>query len=239
MKQALPARLRRLCALGLCLALVLALTGCHGSRQTQSFSVPETFDESRDYEITFWAKNDTNKRQTDIYKQAIEDFQALYPNIHVTLRLYTDYGKIYNDVITNISTGTTPNVCISYPDHIATYLTGNNVVVPLEELFANEAYGLGGSQLRYDGPTQEEIIPQFLQECSVNGRYYAIPYMRSTEACYINKTYVEKAPAWVFSAMVKSRSLVVSLNRRTSPLSVEYPASSWRSSWIIMLSVDL
>ena len=192
MKQALRARLRRLCALGLCLALVLALTGCHGSRQTQSFSVPETFDESRDYEITFWAKNDTNKRQTDIYKQAIEDFQALYPNIHVTLRLYTDYGKIYNDVITNISTGTTPNVCISYPDHIATYLTGNNVVVPLEELFSNEAYGLGGSQLRYDGPTQEEIIPQFLQECSVNGRYYAIPYMRSTEACYINKTYVEK-----------------------------------------------
>ena len=31
-----------------------------------------------------------------------------------------------------------------------------------------------------------------MQECSVNGRYYAIPYMRSTEACYINKTYVEK-----------------------------------------------
>ena len=34
-------------------------------------------------------------------------------------------------MITNISTGTTPNVCITYPDHIATYLTGDNVVVPL------------------------------------------------------------------------------------------------------------
>ena len=52
----------------------------------------------------------------------------------MNLRLYTDYGKIYNDVITNISTGTTPNVCITYPDHIATYLTGTNVVVPLDEL---------------------------------------------------------------------------------------------------------
>ena len=183
---------KRFCAALLSAALLLGLTGCHGSRETVSFQVPDTFDESRTYEITFWAKNDTNKRQTDIYKQAIADFQQLYPNITVDLRLYTDYGKIYNDVITNISTGTTPNVCITYPDHIATYLTGENVVVPLDELFADPDYGLGGSQLKFDGPTQEEIIPQFLEECDLNGTYYAVPYMRSTEACYINKTYVEQ-----------------------------------------------
>lgn len=88
----------------------------------------------------------------DIYSKAIADFQALYPNITVKLRLYTDYGKIYNDVITNIATNTTPNVCITYPDHIATYLTGDNVVAPLDALFADEQYGLGGSALRYDGP---------------------------------------------------------------------------------------
>lgn len=183
---------KRVCAALLSAALLLGLTGCHGSKETVSFQVPDTFDESRTYEITFWAKNDTNKRQTDIYKQAIADFQELYPNIKVELRLYTDYGKIYNDVITNISTGTTPNVCITYPDHIATYLTGENVVVPLDELFADPDYGLGGSALKFDGPTQEEIIPQFLDECDLNGTYYAVPYMRSTEACYINKTYVEK-----------------------------------------------
>jgi multiple sugar transport system substrate-binding protein len=37
----------------------------------------------------------------------------------------------------------------------------------------------------------EEIIPQFLEECEFEGHYYAIPYMRSTEVCYVNKTYVE------------------------------------------------
>lgn len=167
------------------------MSGCHGSRGMEAFQIPESFDTSRDYEITFWAKNDTNKTQTDIYRKAIADFQELYPNITVNLRLYTDYGRIYNDVITNISTGTTPNVCITYPDHIATYLTGVNIVVPLEELFADERYGLGGSELRFDGPTQAEIIPQFLNECAFNEHYYAIPYMRSTEACYVNKTYVE------------------------------------------------
>ncbi|MDO4303532.1 MAG: extracellular solute-binding protein [Bacillota bacterium] len=169
----------------------LLLTGCHGSKGMDAFEIPEEFDVSKEYEITFWAKNDTNKTQTAIYEQAIADFEDLYPNITVNLRLYTDYGKIYNDVITNISTNTTPNVCITYPDHIATYLTGTNLVVPLEELFADEKYGLAGSEVRFDSPAVNEIIPQFLEECSFAGHYYALPYMRSTEACYINKTYVE------------------------------------------------
>ena len=175
----------------LLLAGCLVLCGCHGSREQNAFAVPDAFDEGREYEITFWAKNDTNKNQVAIYEQSIEDFEALYPGIHVNLRLYTDYGKIYNDVITNIATGTTPNVCITYPDHIATYLTGSNCVAPLDALFADEKYGFGGSELRYDGPDAEEMIPQFLQECAFGGAHYAIPYMRSTEACYVNKTYVE------------------------------------------------
>lgn len=175
--------------LGICL---LTLSGCHGSKALPDFTVPADFDASRNYEITFWAKNDTNRNQTDVYKKAIEDFETLYPNIKVNMKLYTDYGRIFNDVITNISTGTTPNVCITYPDHIATYMTGKNTVIPLDELFADEKYGLGGSGLLYDGPTQAEIIPQFLSECVLEDKHYAIPYMRSTECCYINKTYVEK-----------------------------------------------
>jgi len=174
------------------LTLCLPLTGCHGSRETEAFIIPEEFDMSRQYEISFWAKNDTNITQVDIYNKTIEDFQKLYPNITVNLRLYTDYGKIYNDVITNISTGTTPNVCITYPDHIATYLTGENTVVPLDSLMKNKKYGLDGSEILFDSPAQDEIVPQFLKECSFDGHYYALPYMRSTEACYINKTYVEK-----------------------------------------------
>ena len=173
-------------------ACALSLTGCHGSQGLDAFAVPESFDETKNYEITFWAKNDTNKTQTRIYEKAIADFEKLYPNITVNMRLYTDYGKIYNDVITNIATNTTPNVCISYPDHIATYLSGTNVVVGLDELFADGNYGFGGSRLKYDGPDSNEMIMEFLDECIVSGAHYAIPYMRSTEAVYVNKTYVEK-----------------------------------------------
>ena len=92
----------------------------------------------------------------------------------------------------NIATDTTPNVCITYPDHIATYLTGSDVVVPLDDLLTDPKYGLGGSELRFDSPKKEEVVPEFLQECSIGGQIYALPYMRSTEACYVNKTFVEK-----------------------------------------------
>lgn len=186
-------RLRKRIPLLLIMLFVLGvLTGCHGSRGMESFVIPEEFDTSRNYEIVFWAKNDTNKTQTQIYEKAIANFEALYPNITVTLRLYTDYGRIYNDVITNIATNTTPNVCITYPDHIATYMTGRNSVISLDELLQHETYGLSGSEVRFDAPTKEEVVPKFLEECSIDGSYYALPFMRSTEACYVNKTYVEK-----------------------------------------------
>ena len=191
-KRPLARRCGLLLSLVVAVMCVLTLASCHGSQGSEAFVVPEDWDTSKDYEITFWAKNDTNKTQTKIYEKAIEDFEALYPNVHVNMKLYTDYGKIYNDVITNIATKTTPNVCITYPDHIATYLTGSNVVVPLDDLMADERYGMGGSELAFDGPTQDEVIPQFLSECILGDAHYALPYMRSTEICYVNKTFVEK-----------------------------------------------
>ena len=38
---------------------------------------------------------------------------------------------------------------------------------------------------------EKKSFLRFLNECSIDGHYYAVPYMRSTEACYVNKTYVE------------------------------------------------
>ena len=174
------------------LCLILILTGCHGAKKRLAFNLPEDFLDDHQYEITFWAKNDTNKTQLDIYKKAIEDFESYYPNIKVNLKAYTDYRNIYNDVITNIATNTTPNVCISYPDHIATYMTGENVVLPLDALIDDTDYGLGGAKVKFDSVKKDEVIPKFLEEGKIGGVQYALPYMRSTEACYVNVDMVHK-----------------------------------------------
>ena len=183
---------KRITAILLLAGMLMMLSACHGRQKSVSFAVPDHFDDETPVEIVFWAKNDTNRTQVEVYKQAIEGFRKLYPNVTVNMRLYTDYSRIYNDVITNISTNTTPNVCITYPDHIATYLTGANTVTPLDDLMTDPRFGLGGSEVRFDAPKQEEIVPEFLRECRIGEHIYAMPYMRSTEALYINKDLVEK-----------------------------------------------
>ena len=186
-------RKHKIIALVLCLVCILSLlSGCHGAKERVAFEVPAEFDTSKTYELTFWAKNDTNTVQVNTYKKAIADFEALYPNIKITLKHYTDYGRLYQEVITNIATDTAPNICITYPDHVATYRQGQDVVIALDELMADSQYGLGGSEVRFDGPAQNEIVSKFLEECKQEGYYYAIPFMRSTEACYVNKTFVEQ-----------------------------------------------
>ena len=186
-------------AIGMVLILMtLLLTGCHGrleSREAESAgdaAIPEMFDDQKQIELVFWAKNDTNKVQTAVYTKAIEDFEKLYPNVKINLRLYADYSRIFADVITNISTKTTPNVCITYPDHIATYITGQDVVLQMDKWMQDSRFGLGGSEARFDSPKQEEVVPEFLNECILDGHYYAMPYMRSTEALYVNQDMVEK-----------------------------------------------
>lgn len=178
MKRSLFARIA--ITISLCFALVLS--GCHGAKTKVSFSIPEQFDTTTPIEITFWAKNDTNKNQTAVYKQAITNFEKLYPNVTVNMKLYTDYGKIYNDVITNIATHTTPNIAITYPDHIASYIQQDGIVVGLDELMKDEKYGLGGTELKFDGPNQDELVESFVQEGVIGDTQYAMPFMRSTEA---------------------------------------------------------
>ena len=58
---------RALACLLLC-ALCLALSGCHGADTSADFQIPRVFDDSREYNLVFWAKNDTNVAQTKIYE---------------------------------------------------------------------------------------------------------------------------------------------------------------------------
>ena len=191
--------MRKLLSAILLTVMLFTFTACHGTPAGEtpqdtgfkSYSVPSELS-GEPIEITFWSKNDSNITQKTIYENAIASFEELYPNIKINLKTYTNYGDIYNDVIKNLPTNTTPNVCITYPDHIATYTTGADTVVPLDDLINDEKFGLGGSLLKFDGPNRDEIVPKFLEECKINSNYFARPFMRSTEACYINRDLVEK-----------------------------------------------
>ena len=73
--------MKRILSIFLVAVFTLTLfTGCHGAKETASFVIPAEFDTEKEYELTFWAKSDTNVTQTRIYEKTIADFEALYPN---------------------------------------------------------------------------------------------------------------------------------------------------------------
>lgn len=176
----------------LALSCLVMLSSCHGKAAAELRTELGTLDPNKEYNITFWAKNDSNYDQQAVYRKAVEDFQRLYPNIKVKLKLYSNYEDIDRDVKINIASGDTPNVCITYPDYIASYLEGDNLVLPLDGFMSDSRYGFGGSELRFDAPSRDQMIEQFMSEGVIGGKQYALPFMRSTEALYVNETYAER-----------------------------------------------
>ena len=172
------------------LLMPLLLSACHRIKPPASFYIPEGgLDENKTYEISFWLKNDSNPTQVAAYENAEREFEKIYPNINVTIRRFKDYGELYQEVLINLRSSTPPNVCMTYPDHVASY--GADFVVPLDELISDGEWGLGGSKIKFDAPRGEDMIDKFMDEGKIGGVQYAIPFLRSTEACYVNKTYVE------------------------------------------------
>ncbi len=179
-------------------SFLLFLTSCHGTLVPKgekvivdnSFKMPEEFDETRQYEIKFWAKNDNDKNQQKTYEKAVEDFEKIYPNIKVNIKQYTDYKDINADVITALSNNTVPNICFTYPDYVASYKKGANVVYELDEFINDESYGLGGTKVKFNGPKKSDMVAKFLEEGIIDGKQYTMPFMRSSECLYFNKTYL-------------------------------------------------
>lgn len=183
---------KKMISLILLLIVLVSLASCHrGTNRLAALNLPEEFDETQQYNISFWAKNDGNTEQVKVYNDAIARFEEIYPNINVEIRHFNSYPDIYRDVLVNIGTETTPNVCIAYPDHVATYKEGNNIVVNLTPLLDHPSYGLGGKDIKYDSVSKDEIYDKFLNEGIIEDIYYTLPFMRSSEAVYINKDYVE------------------------------------------------
>ena len=155
--------------------MVLPLfSSCHGSKDTNAFVIPESFDTTKTYEITFWAKNDTNMTQVNIYNETIAAFQEIYPNIKVNYSTYdsneTMYSKLVNGGITV------------------------DVIIPSDYMIA---------RMRQEGMLLEldfDNIPnyQYIDETFRNTSYdpenkYSVPYTWGTVGIIYNTKYVDEA----------------------------------------------
>ena len=168
---------------------VLALTSCGGGKKN-TFDCPEAFDTATPVTVTFW--NTMGKNLQEPLNEAIEEFTKLYPNVTVVSEQIGSYDDVRDQVNTNMGTGDYPSMAYCYPDHVALYNEAM-ITVPLDDVIKHDQYGFGGEQVLFEGPKQEDFVAGFWAEGSQyeDGQTYTMPFLKSTEALFYNKTFFE------------------------------------------------
>ena len=145
--------------------------------------------------ITFYHTMSATNLQP-VLEDAIARFNVLYPNITIDHKQVGDYDAVRNQIRTELTVGGQPNIAYCYPDHVALY-NGAKAVVALDELIASdiEITRADGSK-EIMGLTQEQIdnfIEGFYNEGRAfgDGLMYTMPFSKSTEVLYYNKTFFE------------------------------------------------
>ncbi len=196
-------------------AASVAIAGC-GSARKPDFEMPEGgFDTSKDVTITF--SHTMGAGLQNALNDAIAEFNLIYPNIHIEHNMEGNWGDLHKTISTKIQAGRQPNIAYCYADHVADYNV-SEAVVPLDDFLPDGAYkdvkvsaiklNEGGEQVldENDNPVTEEVSFNLTQDeydmynpvCFKEGRnisgsekLYAIPWAKSTEVMFYNKTFFD------------------------------------------------
>ena len=180
-------KVRKIMVAALTLGLGATLAACGGSSNTANYEVPEAFDTTQEIKITWYSTMGQNLK--DVAQEAIDAFQADYPNVTVDHQTIGGYDDVRNQITTEIPNGNQPNLAYCYADHVALYNKAK-AVVQLDNLINDETFGY-----------TEEELNDFVKGYYDEGRnfgdefMYTLPYSKSTEVLYYNKTVFE-AKGW-------------------------------------------
>ena len=144
-----------------------------------------TVDTTKNVEIEYWHAN--GSALTVVLEEIKASFEAKYPNYKVTLVSYGDYTTLRDTITGAIAAGVTPTAAQTYPDHVALYLQGKSLVA-LDSYINNPVYGMTAEE-------QAQFVEGFWNEGTIYdeaGTRYAMPFNKSTELMYYNKTIFDK-----------------------------------------------
>lgn len=187
-------------ALIIAAVLLFALQGVFANGETETnavagnFQIPAGGYDGSDVTVKFYHTMGSNL--TTVLNYYIEEFNKIYPNIHIQSESVGGYDDVRDQISTEITVGNQPNIAYCYPDHVALYnLAG--VVATLDELIASDV-----KVTRADGSTEilgltdaqkADFIEGYYNEGTQfgDGLMYTMPFSKSTEVLYYNKSFFD------------------------------------------------
>lgn len=137
---------------------------------------------------------------SDVLDTYIAKFNKLYPNIKIEWTQVGNYDDVRDQISKELRAGNQPNLAYCYPDHVALYnITGG--VQTLDSLIESdiEITRADGTK-EILGLTQEQedaFIDGYYEEGRAfgDGKMYTLPFSKSTEVLYYDKTYFDEKQA--------------------------------------------
>ncbi len=174
------------------LVTAMVMTSCNGNNAAiPNFDVPEGGYDGSAVTIKFYHTMGSNL--SDVLNRYIEEFNKIYPNITVVSEQVGSYDDVREQISTEITVGSQPNIAYCYPDHVALYnLSG--AVATLDNLIdSTEADELGGGILGLTDEQKADFIEGYYNEGKQfgDGLMYTMPFSKSTEVLYYNKTFFD------------------------------------------------
>ena len=133
---------------------------------------------------------------SEVLNLYIEEFNKLYPNITVNASQVGSYDDVRDQISTEITVGSQPNIAYCYPDHVALYNMAG-VVATLDNLIDSkeEVVRADGSKeiLGLTDAEKADFIEGYYNEGRQfgDGLMYTLPWSKSTEVLYYNKSFFD------------------------------------------------
>lgn len=164
--------------------------GCGSKGAKPNFIVPDGGYDGSEVTITFYHTMGQNLQV--VLNDYIEEFNKLYPNIHVVSTQVGSYNDVRDQISTEITEGNQPNLAYCYPDHVALYNLAGAVATLDDLLSSSQSDGRDG-QLGFSADQLADFIEGYYEEGRSfgDGLMYTMPFSKSTEVLYYNKTFFD------------------------------------------------
>ena len=180
---------KALVSLLLLIAMVLnivAFTGC-------DWILPE----QNDGEVTITFSHTMGENLRTVLDAYIEEFNKLYPNITVEHSQIGSYDDVRDQIKNELTAGMQPNIAYCYPDHVALYNEAMAVLTLDSFIESTKVVERADGTTEILGLTEEQIadfIPAYYAEGREfgDGLMYTMPFSKSTEVLYYNKTFFDQ-----------------------------------------------
>ena len=142
-------------------------------------------------EVTITFTHTMGATLQSVLNNYIEEFNKIYPNIHIEHLSAGGWSDIYGLINADITGDNAPNIAYCYPDHVAMYNNAQSVIV-LDDLINSNATNAGTNEiLGLTAAQKADFFESFYNEGMVygDGKIYTMPMSKSTEVLYYNKTF--------------------------------------------------